>query len=44
MLGTYIGAQGGQTRGWDPLELKLVAILSYLVWLLGTELGASGKQ
>lgn len=28
---------------WDSLELELQVVLSYLTWVLGTELGSPGR-
>jgi hypothetical protein len=30
-------------QGLDPLELELQVVVSYLVWLLGIELGSFGR-
>lgn len=30
-------------RGSDPLELELYMAVSYQMWILGTELGSSGR-
>jgi hypothetical protein len=30
-------------KHWMPLELELQAVYSRLVWVLGTELGPSGR-
>lgn len=37
------GAQGGQKRGLDPVELKLYAVLSYLTWMLQIKLRSSAR-
>lgn len=37
------GECGFQKHAEDALELELQAIVSYLAWLLGTELGSSAK-
>ena len=38
-----MGACGGQKRVLDPLEPKLQAVVSFLKWVLGIELGFSGR-
>jgi hypothetical protein len=37
------GALGGQKRASDPLELELQAVVSCLVWVMGSELRPSGR-
>lgn len=34
----YSDFQGGQKRVPDPLQLRIKAVMSYLMWVLGTEL------
>lgn len=34
----YVDFQGGQKRVPDPLELRIKAVVSHLMWVLGTEL------
>lgn len=38
------GGRGGQRRVLTPLDLELQAVVSSLVWALGTELGSSERQ
>ena len=35
------GTQGGKKKASDPLELKLQAVVSHLMWVLGTAPGSS---
>ena len=37
------GDQGGQKRESDYLVLYLQAVVSYLIWVLGTELRSPGR-
>lgn len=37
------GAQGGQKRELEPLELGLQVIVSHLMWVLATQLGSFAR-
>jgi hypothetical protein len=39
----YMGNHGGRKGTLDPLKLELQTVVSYLVWVLETELQSSGE-
>ena len=39
----YVCVSGGQKSVLDPLELEFQVVMSCPMWMLGTELGFSGR-
>lgn len=40
----FVGAQGGQKRALNPLELRLKLIVSHPAWVLGNKLQVLWKE
>lgn len=38
-----VSVHGDQKRALDLVELEFQVVVSYLIWLTGTELGSSGR-